>query len=143
MTAHRFQELTRAEALDLLGSVGVGRIVFTHQALPAIRPVSHLLDDGQVIVRGNAGAGLSSVLDTVVAYEADLISPSGGISWSVVVTGMARRLRGGAALARYEELLRPWTAGQSGEDYVVRIHPELVTGYSIVDENSARGAASG
>ncbi|WP_243770313.1 pyridoxamine 5'-phosphate oxidase family protein [Amycolatopsis acidicola] len=134
MTAPRFQQLTRAEALGLLGSVGVGRIVFTHQALPAIRPVSHLIDGGQVIIRGNADAGLSSALDTVVAYEADVVSESGQVSWSVIVTGVARRLRAGPALTRYEELLRPWTPGEPGGDYVVRIHPELVTGFSLVEK---------
>ena len=42
------QELERAEAMRLLASIGYGRVVFTLNALPAIRPVNHLVDDGRV-----------------------------------------------------------------------------------------------
>ena len=37
------EQLNRSEALKLLGSVSLGRLVFTHQALPAVRPVNHLV----------------------------------------------------------------------------------------------------
>jgi hypothetical protein len=43
-------ELGRGEAMRLLASVGYGRVVFTRDALPAIRPVNHLVDPGRVIV---------------------------------------------------------------------------------------------
>lgn len=38
------EQLDRSEALRLLGTVPLGRIVFTHQALPAIRPVNHVVE---------------------------------------------------------------------------------------------------
>lgn len=38
------EQLDRSEALRLLGTVPLGRVVFTHQALPAIRPVNHVVE---------------------------------------------------------------------------------------------------
>jgi hypothetical protein len=44
-------ELTRGQSLCLLASVRLGRIVFTHRALPAIRPVNHILDGEDIVIR--------------------------------------------------------------------------------------------
>jgi hypothetical protein len=135
MKPRRYQELTREESLRLLASVGVGRIVFTHQALPAIRPVHHLVDDGQVIIRSYGGATLLSALDTVVAYEADSVSGEDHIGWSVVVTGVARRVEPARAADQYRRLAGPWAG--DGAACVIRIRPELVTGFGPADENGA------
>jgi hypothetical protein len=129
MTASRFMELTREESLRRLASVRVGRIVFTHQALPAIRPVRHLVEDGQVIIRGQGVGPLASALDTVVAYEADALTADEDIGWSVTVTGVARRFDG-APSDGYRDLAAPWTGDDSG--YIIRINPELVTGFGWV-----------
>jgi hypothetical protein len=84
MPPRRMAELDRAEALALLGSVPLGRIVFTHNAQPAIRPVNHLLERGQIIIRTHAGAALTRHAaragqaghgKVVVAYEAEDIDP--------------------------------------------------------------------
>jgi hypothetical protein len=73
----RLTELNRGQALRLLGSVTLGRIVFTMHAMPAIRPVSHVLDAGHIIIRSHSGAAVVTEADTsrgvVVAYEADNI----------------------------------------------------------------------
>ncbi|MFD4198713.1 pyridoxamine 5'-phosphate oxidase family protein [Amycolatopsis thermoflava] len=122
------RELGRAESLNLLGSVGVGRVVFTHQALPTIRPVNHVLHDGCVIVRTHPGAALLSAIGTVVAYEADFIHEGDRIAWSVIAVGYARRV-GARELTRFGTLPRPWLAGEMTE--VIRIDPELVTGFAL------------
>lgn len=94
----RMGQVGRAEALRLLGSVSLGRIVFTHQALPAVRPVNHLMDGEDIIVQLHDGATLASIVaptqatGVVVAYEADVIDPETHIGWSVVVTGYAHRV---------------------------------------------------
>ena len=49
--AHTSAELDGVEALRLLGSVSLGRIVFTRHALPTVRPVNHVLVDGDVVIR--------------------------------------------------------------------------------------------
>ena len=142
MNPLRFQELTREESLRRLATVRVGRIVFTHQALPTVRPVNHVIDGGAVILRTHPGAALLSAVDTVVAYEADSVSDGERIGWSVIVTGVARRLRAPAEIERYERLLQPWAPDET--DYVIRIHPELVNGFSLIEENGVlpQGAPS-
>jgi len=100
-------ELTRGQSLRLLASVRLGRIVFTHRALPAIRPVNHLLDGEDEVIRTHPGAAI--VVDTgpasgvVVAYEADAIDPGTGLGWSVIVTGIARQVTSHDDVARYEQ----------------------------------------
>ncbi|MFC8434958.1 pyridoxamine 5'-phosphate oxidase family protein [Streptomyces sp. NPDC057253] len=123
------------EALRLLGSVTFGRIVFTQQALPTIRPVNHVLADGDIVIRTHAGAALTSRtrqaqdLGVVVAYEADDIDPATHLGWSVVVTGYAHLITDPEELARYQALLRPWV--EQTMDYAVRIRPDLVTGIRL------------
>src|SRR5258708_36398974 len=48
--------------MRLLGSVSLGRIVFTARALPAIRPVCHLVDGDYVIIRTDSSAAITSEL---------------------------------------------------------------------------------
>lgn len=130
------RELTREEAFRLLGSVSLGRVVFTDQALPAIRPVNHLVDDGHVIIRSHTGAALVTAAErgVVVAYEADAIDPDEHVGWSVVVTGVARLVRDPAAAARYEQRLRPWV--ERPMDHVIAISAEIVTGFALAWEPS-------
>lgn len=124
------QELTVDESLALLCSVPLGRVVFTHQALPAIRPVNHLVDDGRIIIRTHSGAAVLAAAEqkAVVAYQADMIDPVERVGWSVVVTGVARVVTGDLA-AHYRELLKPWAERQM--DQVISISADLVTGFSL------------
>jgi nitroimidazol reductase NimA-like FMN-containing flavoprotein (pyridoxamine 5'-phosphate oxidase superfamily) len=132
----RTVEIDDAEALRLLGSVPMGRIAFTRRALPTIRPVNHIVDDGNIVIRTHEGAALTSRTlqadgpGVVVAYEADAIDPHTHLGWSVVVTGYAHLVTDTRELARYQALLRPWV--RQPMDYAVRIHPDLVTGLLLV-----------
>ena len=70
------QKLSHAEAMRLLASVDYGRVVFILNALPAIRPVNHLVDDGRIIIRTRLTTAISTAITfadsgVVVAYEAD------------------------------------------------------------------------
>ncbi|MEU4874512.1 pyridoxamine 5'-phosphate oxidase family protein [Streptomyces sp. NPDC021608] len=129
-------ELDVAEALRLLGSVSLGRIVFTRHALPTVRPVNHVLDDGDIVIRTHESAALSSYTrqddaqGVVVAYEADDIDPDTLLGWSVIVTGYARLITDPRQVARYRRMLRPW--GTETMDHAVRIRPDLVTGLRLV-----------
>jgi hypothetical protein len=125
-------ELTAAESWRLLGSVSLGRIVFTQRAMPAIRPVNHLVDNQTVIIRSHLGAAITGRAGgdgTVVCYEADDIDPVRHTGWSVIVTGMARLVRDPAAVSRYQQLLQPWADGQM--DYVIAVEPQLITGLRL------------
>jgi nitroimidazol reductase NimA-like FMN-containing flavoprotein (pyridoxamine 5'-phosphate oxidase superfamily) len=131
-------ELPQGEALSLLASVPYGRIVFTNRALPAIRPVNHLLDAGDVIIRTHLGAGVMAAAadGMVVAYEADLIDAESRSGWSVVVTGVARIVAEPDEAARYRRLLNPWVETGHARDQVIRIRPDIVNGFRL-----AAGAA--
>ncbi|WP_179081896.1 pyridoxamine 5'-phosphate oxidase family protein [Streptomyces rectiverticillatus] len=157
-------ELSRAESLRLLGSVSLGRVVFTRRALPAIRPVNHVVDGGNVVIRTHEGAALAGLAappeqtgigsrgraagrpgrgeggdagqGVVVAYEADAIDPETHLGWSVVVTGYCTLVTDPDELARYEALLEPWWDERM--DCAVRIRPSLVTGVRLTN---GRGAA--
>ena len=131
----QMDELGADEALHLLGTVELGRIVFTRHALPAVRPVNHVLDDGDIIVRVQDGSTLAALLaaeedaGVVVAYEADDIDPGDHLGWSVVATGYATAVTDPAEIERYAHLLRPWAAGTASG--AVRISPDLVTGFCL------------
>ncbi|GGM68093.1 pyridoxamine 5'-phosphate oxidase family protein [Dactylosporangium sucinum] len=130
----QLRSLSRERCLELLASVPVGRVVFTQRALPAIRPVNHLLDDGTIVIRTNLGAALGSTATAngpvVVAYEADTIDVGAHAGWTVVVTGTARLILDEERVARYERLLQPWV--DDTMNCVVGIDCDLVTGYELV-----------
>ena len=132
-TERELAELPRDEALRLLGSVPFGRVVFTARALPAVRPVNHLLDSGSIIIRTSVGSALSTDVDgtgTVVAYEADEIDPVTRQGWSVVVVGRALPVTDALLSARYRQELQPWAAGH--RDEVIAISTDMVTGYRLL-----------
>ncbi|NUU25586.1 MAG: pyridoxamine 5'-phosphate oxidase family protein [Streptomycetaceae bacterium] len=131
----RAVEIAADEALRLLGSVSLGRIVFTRHALPAVRPVNHVLDGGTIVIRTHDGAGLTAHArdapgaGVVVAYEADDIDPVTHLGWSVVVTGYARLVTDPRELERYCRMLDPWV--DDTMDYAVRIRADVVTGVRL------------
>ncbi|MEU5062571.1 pyridoxamine 5'-phosphate oxidase family protein [Streptomyces virginiae] len=129
------RELDRAEALRLLSTVSLGRIVFTQHALPAVRPVNHLVENEAIIVRIHEDGALASLAapadapGVVVAYEADVIDSVTHLGWSVVVTGYARVVADADEMDRYAHLLRPWVAHRMTS--ALRIRPDLVTGFRL------------
>lgn len=134
----RLEPLQRSESLRLLRSVSLGRVVFTHLALPAIRPVNHLVDGDRIIIRARLGTAITSEASssggTVVAYEADMIDSDDHLGWSVIVVGRASRLSDADEIARYRQELQPWVTGAL--DDVIMIQADMVDGFRLV-----RGAA--
>ena len=123
-------ELGGPECWKLLESVPLGRVVFSQRAMPAIQVVSHLVDDGAIIVRSPQGTVITGAgRDAVVCYEADDMDPVRRIGWSVVVTGLACLVRDPAAAARYSRLLPPCAHGVAGD--LVTIEPGVVTGRRV------------
>ncbi|MFD9517036.1 pyridoxamine 5'-phosphate oxidase family protein [Streptomyces sp. NPDC059979] len=77
------RELDRAEALRLLSTVSLGRIVFTQHALPAVRPVNHL------VVGENIMVGIHEDGRPAPCGSALIVSPDSG--WRRVRRGPRRR----------------------------------------------------
>lgn len=139
----RRQRIEPDEALRLLASVTYGRVVFTENALPAIRPVNHLVDGGRVIIRTRVATALGAAIRTtnpppVVAYEADDMDPQRRVGWSVIVVGLARTVSDPGEIALYENLLQPWV---NHADSVISIEPQIVTGFRVTAEPGAAPAS--
>jgi nitroimidazol reductase NimA-like FMN-containing flavoprotein (pyridoxamine 5'-phosphate oxidase superfamily) len=125
-------ELTPAECWDLLRGTSLGRVVFTMHAMPAIRPVNHLIDGRTIVIRSHLGSaitGHASRDGAVVCYEADDIDPERHTGWSVIATGIARLVTDPGAVGRYQRSLEPWVARPM--DQVIAITPETVTGIRL------------
>ena len=126
------QQLGDAAAMRLLASVDYGRVVFTLNALPAIRPVNHVVESGRILLRTRLTTAISaatrSVDGVVVAYEADSIDPQAKTGWSVVATGLAHTLTDPDQISLFERLLHPWV---NHADTVIAIEPVTISGFRI------------
>ena len=124
--------LTRAECLALLPTVPVGRLVYTHHALPAVVPVNYVVDGGDILVRTGYGSSLAAaVRQSVVAFQVDDIDRVSEAGWSVTVTGQAREETDEQELARLSALpLRPWAPGL--REHFLKIGIDLVAGRRLM-----------
>ncbi len=92
--------LDRAECLALLDSARVGRVVYTHRAMPAVEPVRFSVRDDAVVFAASSGSALyAGARDTVVAFEVDDFDPDLGAGWYVTVLGWAVEAGDAAVLA--------------------------------------------
>lgn len=123
--------LSAARSLRLLGGVPLGRIAFTSEAMPQIRPVNHALDDEDIIIRSHVGAAILATHGQVVSYEADQLDPDTRLGWTVIVLGKAQVVQEPGEVARYQRMVEPWIDRQM--DYIIRIRPTTITGYEIID----------
>ncbi|MFE3636159.1 pyridoxamine 5'-phosphate oxidase family protein [Streptomyces sp. NPDC059168] len=135
-----FHELERQECLRRLAKVPVGRIVYTHQALPAVLPVNFGVDGaGAVLLRTSAASELVRAIDgAVVAFEADEIDAARHAGWSVVVTGTATVVTDPAGIQRLART-GPVSWTPAPQEVFVRIEPELVTGRELVGGRTLYG----
>lgn len=116
------------ESLELLASMPFGRIVFTHDALPAVHPVNFVIDDHAVIIRTAPGSQLSTATNgTIVAFQTDDIDLTTRSGWTVTVIGHASHVTDAGERERLTTMpLHAWAAGD--RDLFIRIDVELVHG---------------
>ncbi|HLK00621.1 MAG TPA: pyridoxamine 5'-phosphate oxidase family protein [Streptosporangiaceae bacterium] len=124
----RLEVLGQEECLRLLGTVPVGRIIYTRQALPAVELVNFILHDGSIVFRTSASGKLAAAIrETVVAFEADSVSSASHVGWSVTAIGKARMVTGQAAIESLDQTgLSSWVPGP--HEYFVSIVPSILTG---------------
>ena len=82
--------LYHADCLSLLAAGSLGRVIFTVEALPAVEPVTFILDGDTVVFRARAGSSVSEgTRNDIVAFQVDDIEMNQGDDrwWTVTVTG--------------------------------------------------------
>jgi uncharacterized protein len=83
--------MTRTECLRHVEGAPYGRIIFTSGALPAVSPVSFILDGDVLVFDVDPDTALADVCrDAVVAFEVDDVDLAHGDAWSVTMTGRTR-----------------------------------------------------
>lgn len=93
--------LSRAEAVALLETREVGRLVYTRRALPAVMPVDYAVRDGGIWIWAGSASSLAQALrGAVVAFQVDDLDYVTRSGWSVTVTGLAEVVADEARLAR-------------------------------------------
>ncbi|MFC5999612.1 pyridoxamine 5'-phosphate oxidase family protein [Quadrisphaera sp. GCM10027208] len=126
----RVERLTPVEARALLGTVSIGRVVFADRGLPAVLPVTFLLEGDAVFFRTAEGSRLARAGDDeVLTFQADMLSPASRTGWSVVVTGNAEVVTDPSTRSAMMARLEPWVPGI--RDVVVRIPLTVVQGRRI------------
>jgi uncharacterized protein len=125
------ERLSRYECMRLMGSVPVGRIVYTRQAMPAVELVSFALIDGDIVIRTSAEGKLAAATrGAVVAFEADSVDLGGQAGWSVTIVGESRAVTDGEEIRCLERVaLTSWVPGQRG--HFIRISPAIVKGRRV------------
>jgi nitroimidazol reductase NimA-like FMN-containing flavoprotein (pyridoxamine 5'-phosphate oxidase superfamily) len=146
VTAERSVEyLDDSGAMRLLAAAPYGRIVFVRDGEPEIRPMTHLVDAGEVIIRTRLNAALTSALAVDgglrITYEADRLDVERRTGWSVIVSGTAAPVADQHRQARYKSLLQTMLAVT--DDTVIAIRPKTVTGIRIVPGAAVRGGPTG
>jgi uncharacterized protein len=126
-----FTRLDRSESLQLLAGVPVGRLIFTVDALPAVRPMNFALVDGLIVLRTAADSTVARKVDgMIVAFEADELDAAARAGWSVTVTGRAGLVTDPEVVSRYRIVpLVPWAPGT--RDQFMTITTELVEGRRV------------
>jgi uncharacterized protein len=144
MDVNGLEVLSRAEAIALLETQEVGRLVYTRRALPAIRPVNFAVCGGAILIwTGSASSLAQAVRGAVVAFEVDELDQTTRSGWSVAVTGTAQLVTDEAQLARARlgEGPVPWAPGI--KEYLIRIPLTIVTGRWLGQRNSVPRVRAG
>ena len=141
-----FTRLDRGESLRLLATVPVGRLIFTVNALPAVRPMNFAVVDGLTVLRTAADSMTARHVDgAIVAFEADELDAATCSGWSVTVTGRAGLVTDLGSIERYRRVaLVPWAPGV--RDQFMTITTELAEGrrvrrpLAVMDDQTAAGS---
>ena len=87
-TAH-IDTLSERDCLTLLGTVNMGRLLFTENALPAFRPVNFTAADGRILIPATEGSWADRLHRVLVAFAVDEINPETRTGWAVLAHGTA------------------------------------------------------
>ncbi|WP_172652283.1 pyridoxamine 5'-phosphate oxidase family protein [Rhodococcus opacus] len=111
--------LTTAACMSLLQSVPTGRLVYTEDALPAVRPVTFAAPDGEIVIPTGDNPWFDRFDGTVLGFEAGVIDPATRAGWTVLTVGRARLVPEAAGLIGFDDpVAAPWDT-TAGDCYLV------------------------
>lgn len=124
------EALSEQDAVALLSTSPVGRVVFTVGALPAIVPVAFAVHDGAVVMRTAPESRLARAAPGgVLAFEIDDVDPQTRTGWSVVVMGVATVVADPVQRAAINGLVEAFAPGR--DDVCIRLPLTVVTGRRV------------
>ncbi len=117
--------------LELMATQALGRLIFTHRALPDVLPVTYRLENRSVLIRLAFGSVAAvATRGSVVAFETDDFDIHSHTGWSVTIVGRAHELTDSAELRSTQALdLRSWGADQ--RDLYFRVAAEKISGHRL------------
>lgn len=124
--------LDRVACLALLATRSLGRLVYTHRALPDVLPVNYRLDGENVLIRlAISSIAAAATRDSVVAFEADDFDARSLTGWSVTIVGRAREIAEPEDRLSTAVLdLSSWD--RDGHDRFFSVAAEKITGRRLV-----------
>ncbi|WP_037732389.1 pyridoxamine 5'-phosphate oxidase family protein [Streptomyces megasporus] len=128
-TPTRLVAISGEEALYLLSGAPAGRLVYRWRQGTAVRPATHVLEYGRLVVR-------APVPDTVLtggdalAYHADAIDAASHTGWSVTVEGPVSAVTDPDEAAHHLRTLPGRPHGR--HDLLFHLDPRSVHGHRLV-----------
>jgi len=132
--------LDRHGCLGLLGTVSLGRVGLSADALPVIVPVGFTLVGERLVFRAQIDSQAVAALDgVVVAFEADHWDATSETGWSVLVQGPARRVADRSELGLLGAgVASVWSSARN----LVVVDTDVVRGFRLVSAGSLVGSGS-
>jgi nitroimidazol reductase NimA-like FMN-containing flavoprotein (pyridoxamine 5'-phosphate oxidase superfamily) len=110
-----YQQLLKAECLELLEDHRFGRIAVIDDGRPLVFPVNYVLHDEAIVFRTNPGTKFAASVLGKVAFEIDGIDEEACTGWSVMLQGVGREFTW-TTDERSERLrgldVQPWVPGE-------------------------------
>ena len=122
----RMVEVSGAEALWLLESSALGRLVYVQRETALVRPARHVWEFGRLVVRTPVQA---AAVPRTATYHVEEIRPQTGTGWTVTVAGPVEVISDPHEAGHYRRTLTGWSHGP--HDTLVRITPQTVTGFRL------------
>ncbi|MFJ6934481.1 pyridoxamine 5'-phosphate oxidase family protein [Streptomyces sp. NPDC101132] len=132
----RMTEVSGTEALWLLEGSTQGRLVYVQRELAVIRPATHVMEYGRLIVRAPVQAATVPGR-ALLTYQVDEIRAPAGTGWTVSAHGPADVITNRDEAAHYRRTLRGWAHGP--HDTLLRLHPQQVSGFRLARPASGAG----
>ncbi|MEV5965966.1 pyridoxamine 5'-phosphate oxidase family protein [Kribbella sp. NPDC051952] len=138
----RLEIVGPADCLQLLGSVPLGRLVYTSGGLPAVRLVNFVLDDDTIVFSTASGDKFRAAeRGDVVAFEADEVDLERHVGWTVTAVGHLSVVSADEVEAlRHSLPLHSWLP--MDDPYLLRLGIESVHGRRLLPWAQRPGSAS-